>query len=62
MWVDEFGKRGRSYTKLEGITVNMPTLIKTIDERSELEPILPQIKWMVGDNGILAIEEEVLAL
>lgn len=40
----------------------MPTLIKTIDERSELEPILPQIKRMVRDNGNLAIEEEVLAL
>ncbi|AIF84919.1 hypothetical protein NTE_02881 [Candidatus Nitrososphaera evergladensis SR1] len=59
--VDGFGKRGRSSTKLEGITVNMPVLIEIIDERSKIEPILPQIKRMVGDNGILTIQE-VLAL
>lgn len=39
--VDGFGKRGKSSTKLEGITVNMPILIEVIDERSKLEPILP---------------------
>lgn len=55
--VDGFGKRGRSSTKLEGITVNMPILIRVIDESSKLEPILPQIKRMVGDNGIITIQE-----
>lgn len=59
--VDGFGKRGRSSTRLEGITVNMPVLIEVIDERAKLEPILPQIKRMVGDNGILTIQE-VLAV
>ncbi len=59
--IDGFGKRGRSSTKIEGITVNMPIRIEVIDERSKLEPILPQIKRMVGDNGILTIQE-VLAI
>lgn len=55
--VDGFGKRGRSSTKLEGVTVNMPILIRVIDEPSKLEPILPQIKRMVGDNGVITIQE-----
>lgn len=55
--VDGFGKRRRSTLKLEGITINMPMVIEIIDERSKIEPLLPQIKRMVDDNGIVTIYE-----
>ena len=55
--VDGFGKRKRSTVQLEGITINMPMMIEVIDEKSKLEPILQQIRRMVGDNGIVTLHE-----
>lgn len=55
--VDGFGKRRRSTLKLEGVTFNMPMIIEIIDEKSKLEPLLPQIKRMVNDNGIVTLHE-----
>jgi PII-like signaling protein len=55
--VDGFGKRKRATIRLEGITINMPLIIEVLDEPSKLEPLLPQIKRMVGDNGIVTIHE-----
>ena len=45
--VDGFGKRRRSTLHLEGITINMPMIIEVTEERSKLEPLLPQIRRMV---------------
>ncbi len=55
--VDGFGKRGKSTLKLEGVTVNMPLLIEVIDEQSKLEPLLPELKLIVGDNGLVSIQD-----
>jgi uncharacterized protein len=55
--IDGFGKRRRSTIHLEGITMNMPLIIKIIEEQSKIEPLLPQIKRMVNDNGVLSIHE-----
>jgi uncharacterized protein len=55
--VDGFGKRKRSTIKLEGVTINMPMVMEIIDEKSKLEPLLPQIKRMVDDNGIVTIHD-----
>jgi len=55
--VDGFGKRKRATIKIEGITINMPLIIEVIDEPTKLEPLLPQIKRMVDDNGIVSLHE-----
>ena len=55
--MDGFGKRGKSTLKLEGITVNMPLIIEVIDEQAKLEPLLPELKRIVGDNGLVTIQE-----
>ena len=55
--VDGFGKRGKSTLKLEGVTVNMPLIIEVIDEESKLEPLLPELKQMVGDDGLVTIQD-----
>jgi PII-like signaling protein len=55
--VDGFGKRRRSTVHLEGLTVNMPMMIEVVDEKSKLEPLLPQIRRMVGDNGMITLHE-----
>ena len=55
--VDGFGKRGKSTLKREGVTVNMPIIIEVIDEQSKLEPLLPELKLIVGDNGLVTVQD-----
>lgn len=55
--VDGYGKRGKSTLHLEGIAVNMPLIIEAIDELEKLEKILPEIKEVVDDNGMITIQE-----
>jgi len=55
--IDGFGKRKRASIKLEGITINMPLVIEIIDEPAKLEPLLPQVKRMVNDNGIVTLHQ-----
>ena len=55
--VDGFGKRKRATIKIEGITINMPLIIEVIDEPTKLKPLLPQIKRMVDDNGIVTLHQ-----
>jgi PII-like signaling protein len=52
-----FGKRGKSNFQIEGISVNMPLLIEVVDELSKLEAILPQIKEIIGDNGLVTLHQ-----
>ena len=58
--MDGFGKRGKSTLKLEGVTVNMPLIIEVIDEQSKLESLLPELKRIVGDNGLVTIQDVYL--
>lgn len=55
--VNGFGKRGKSTLHLEGVQVNMPLIIEVVDEQSKLEPLLPNLKLIVGDNGLVTIQE-----
>ena len=55
--VDGFGKRKRSTISIEGVTINMPLIIEVIDDKSKIESVLPQMRRMVGDNGIVTIHE-----
>jgi uncharacterized protein len=47
--IDGFGKRGRSTVFLEGIMMNQPMLIEIVDEKEKIEPLLPELKRMIGD-------------
>ena len=55
--VDGFGKRGRSTLHLEGVTVNMPMIIEVVDELSKLEPLLPELKRIIGDDGLVTVQD-----
>jgi len=55
--VDGFGKRGKSTLKREGVTINMPLIIEVIDAQAKIEPLLPDLKRIVGDNGLVSIQE-----
>ena len=53
--VDALRRRGKSTLRIEGISVNYPLVIEVVDEQSKLDPLLPQIKRMVGDKGLVTI-------
>jgi hypothetical protein len=55
--VGGFGKRGKSNFQIEGITINMPLVIEVVDELKKLEAILPEIKEVIGDNGLVTLHE-----
>jgi hypothetical protein len=55
--VDGFGRRGKSTLRIEGISINYPLIIEVVEEQSKLEPLLPQIRRMVDDNGIVTVHE-----
>ncbi len=52
-----YGKRGKSNFQVEGISVNMPLLIEVIDELQKIEKILPEIKEIIGDNGLVTLHK-----
>ena len=55
--VNGFGKRGKSTLHLEGVSVNMPLIIEVIDEQSKLEPLLPELKRIIANNGLVSIQD-----
>ena len=55
--VNGFGKRGKSTLHIEGISVNMPLIIEVVDEQAKLEPLLPELKRIVGDDGLVSISD-----
>jgi len=55
--VNGFGKRGKSTLHLEGVSVNMPLIIEVVDLADKLEPLLSNLKLLIGDNGLVTIQE-----
>lgn len=53
--VDGFGRRGKSTVHLEGLMINQPMMIETIDEEEKIRPLLLPLKQMIGDNGFITI-------
>jgi len=52
-----YGKRGKSNFQIEGISVNMPLIIEVVEELAKIESILPDVKKVIGDNGLVTIHE-----
>jgi PII-like signaling protein len=55
--VNGFGKRGKSTMHIEGLSLNMPLIIEVVDEQTKLEPLLPELKRIVGDDGLVSITD-----
>jgi PII-like signaling protein len=55
--VDGFGRRGKSTLRVEGISMNYPLVIEVVEEPEKLLPLLPEIKHLVDDNGVLTYQE-----
>jgi PII-like signaling protein len=55
--IEGFGKHRQSYRKIEGIAFDDPVIIESIDEKSKFEIILPLLKDVINDHGIITIDE-----
>ena len=55
--IDGFGRRGKSAVHLEGLMINKPVIIETIDEKEKIEPLLLPLKQIIGDNGFITIHK-----
>jgi len=55
--VNGYGKRGDAKSLIEGLLMNYPLMLEIIDEKSKLESVLPELKEIVGDNGLVTINE-----
>jgi PII-like signaling protein len=55
--VGGYGKRGESTIHVEGISVNMPLVIEVIADLEKIEKVLPDIKKLVDDNGLITLHE-----
>ena len=55
--IDGFGRRGKSTVHLEGLLINQPMMIESVDEREKIEPLLIPLKRLIGDNGFITFHE-----
>lgn len=55
--VNGYGKRGDAKFIIEGIVMNSPLMLEIIDDKAKLESLLPEIKAIIGDNGLITINE-----
>ena len=51
--VDGFVKSGKSTVQLEVLTINQPMMIGIVEESLKIEPLLPQLKTIIGDLGLV---------
>jgi PII-like signaling protein len=52
-----YGKHGKPYATIEGIQFNAPCIIETVDEFEKIQAILPMLRDVVNDHGIVALHE-----
>ncbi len=52
-----FGMHGVARVDVLGLSVNLPVVIETIDEYQKIEPLLSDVKRIVGTNGLVTLEE-----
>ncbi|MGP8070651.1 MAG: DUF190 domain-containing protein [Candidatus Bathyarchaeia archaeon] len=52
-----FGMHGVARVDVLGLSVNLPIVIETIDEYHKIEPLLTDVKRIVGSNGLVTLEE-----
>jgi PII-like signaling protein len=60
--VDGFGRRGKSTVHLEGLMINQPMMIETIDDEEKIRPLLLPLKQMIGDNGFTTVHRVQVVL
>jgi len=51
-----YGVRGSSRADVLGLSLNLPIVIETVDFAEKIEPILSEVKAIVGRNGLVTLD------
>ena len=51
-----YGVRGSSRADVLGLSLNLPIVIETVDSAEKIEPILSEVKAIVGHNGLVTLD------
>lgn len=52
-----YGARGVARADVLGLSVNLPTIIETVAEKDKIAKVIPQVREMVGTNGLITTSE-----
>jgi uncharacterized protein len=52
-----YGVRGSSRVDVLGLSVNLPIVVEVIDEPQKIESLLPEMKTIMGVNGLVTLQE-----
>lgn len=52
-----YGVRGTARTDVLGLSINLPSIVETVSEKDKISRLLPEIKKMVGTNGLIATSD-----
>lgn len=51
-----YGKHGVSRVDVLGLSLNVPMIVETVDDQEKILRMLPEVKTIVGSNGLTTIE------
>ena len=54
---ERFWKTRQITLHIQGVSLNMPLIIEVVDTQAKLEPLLPELKRVVGDDGLVSISD-----
>ncbi len=52
-----YGARGVARADVLGLSVNLPTIIETVADKSAIDKVIPDVHEMIGRNGLITTEE-----
>jgi len=52
-----YGARGVARADILGLSVNLPTIIETVADKSAIAKVIPEVHGMIGSNGLITTEE-----
>jgi uncharacterized protein len=52
-----YGARGVARADVLGLSVNLPTIIETVADKSVIDKVIPEVHGMIGTNGLITTEE-----
>lgn len=52
-----YGARGIARADVLGLSINLPSIVETMSEQDKIYKVLPEVKKMIGTNGLIATSE-----
>jgi PII-like signaling protein len=52
-----YGVRGVARADVLGLSVDLPTVIETVSDSAKIDTVLPDVRRMVGNNGLITTSE-----